>query len=221
MGQKALSARHERSRLAVRLSGALKEKSVSLTHSESLELIAKVLGLADRNTLSARIDASPKAGPAVTLTVRKPVVPMRDLVLFPDMTTPIYAARPKSLAAIEQAMAADKELLFVAQRRAADDDPGSGDLYAIGVVARPLDIAKMPDGSIKMLVQGLRRARVTRIDTQGGCPGGRARALAILPHLQNPGRIADMIARYLSLTFGQRQHLLETTSCSGWRRPWR
>ena len=61
--------------MAQTLRQALKEKSVSLTHSESLELIAKVLGLADWNTLSARIDASPKAGPAVTLTVRKPVVP--------------------------------------------------------------------------------------------------------------------------------------------------
>ena len=233
--------------MAQTLRQAFKEKSVSLTHSESLELIAKVLGLADWNTLSARIDASPKAGPAVTLTVRKPVVPMRDLVLFPDMTSPIYAARLKSLAAIEQAMAADKEMFFVAQRRAADDDPGPGDLYAIGVVARPLDIAKMPDGSIKMLVQGLRRARVIRVDTEGGClvaelaavsREGAAReetatvgrellqrfavhanidlasppqALAILPHLQDPGRIADMIAQYLSLTIEQRQQLLETT----------
>ena len=70
-----------------------RRRSVSLTHSESLELIAKVLGLADWNTLSARIDASPKAAPSGTPTVRKPVLAMRDLVLFPDMTTPIYAGR--------------------------------------------------------------------------------------------------------------------------------
>ena len=73
--------------MAQTLRQALKEKSVSLTHSESLELIAKVLGLADWNTLSARIDASPKAAPSVSPTVRKPVLAMRDLVLFPDMTT--------------------------------------------------------------------------------------------------------------------------------------
>ena len=172
---------------------------------------------------------------------------MRDLVLFPDMTTPIYAGRLKSVAAIEQAMAADREIFSVTQRRAADDDPGPGDLYTLGVVARPLEVSKMPDGSIKMLVQGLRRARVTRFDSEGAClmaelsavsREGAAReetatvgrellqrfaahanidlasppqALAILPHLQDPGRIADMIAQYLSLTIEQRQQLLETT----------
>ena len=74
--------------MAQTLRQAFKEKSVSLTHSESLELIAKLLGLADWNTLSARIDAAPKTVPAITMTVRKPVLPMRDLVLFPDMTAP-------------------------------------------------------------------------------------------------------------------------------------
>ena len=233
--------------MAQTLRQALKERSVSLTHSESLELVAKVLGLADWNTLSARIDASPKAAPSQLPTVRKPVLAMRDLVLFPDMTSPIYAGRPKSLAAIEQAMATDREFFSVAQRRAADDDPGPDDLYALGVVARPLDVFKMPDGSTKMQVQGLRRARATRFDTEGGClvaelapvsREGAAReetatvsrellqrfaahanidlasppqALAILPHLQDPGRIADMIAQYLSLTLEQRQQLLETT----------
>lgn len=233
--------------MAQTLRQAFKEKSVALTHSESLELIAKVLGLADWNTLSARIDAAPKTVAAITMTVRKPVLAMRDLVLFPDMTVPIYAGRPKSLAAIEQAMAADKEFFSVAQRRVADDDPGPGDLHTIGVVARPLDLAKMPDGSIKMLVQGLRRARATRFDTEGAClvaelaavsREGAAReeaatvgrellqrfathanidlasppqALMMLPHLNDPGRIADMIAQYLSLTVEQRQQLLETT----------
>src|SRR4029453_125026 len=104
--------------MAQTLRQALKERSVSLTHSESLELIAKVLGLADWNTLSARIDASPKSAPSLLPTVRKPVLAMRDLVLFPDMTTPIYAGRLKSLAAIEQAMAGDSELFSVPQRRA-------------------------------------------------------------------------------------------------------
>ena len=233
--------------MAQTLRQAFKDKSVSLTHSESLELIARVLGVADWNTLSARIDASPKAAPAITMTVRKPVLPMRDLVLFPDMTSPIYAMRLKTLAAIDQAMAGDKEMFFVTQRRAADDDPGPADLYAIGVIARPLDVAKMPDGSVKMLVQGLRRAKVTRFDMEGAClvadlaavsREGAAReeaatvsrelmqrfaahanidlasppqALGLLPHLQDPGRIADMIAQYLSLTVEQRQQILEAT----------
>lgn len=69
--------------MAQTLRHALKERSVSLTHSESLELIARILGMADWNTLSARIGASPPAAAAEAPTVRRPVLPMRDLVVFP------------------------------------------------------------------------------------------------------------------------------------------
>lgn len=163
------------------------------------------------------------------------------------MTTPIYAMRLKTLAAIDQAMAGDREFFCVTQRRVADDDPGPDDPYTIGVVARLLDVLKMPDGSFRMLGQGLRRARVTRFDTEGDClvaeiaavsregaareeaatvsrdllqrfaahanidPASPPQALAILPHLQDPGRIAERIAQYLSLTIEQRQQLLEAT----------
>jgi ATP-dependent Lon protease len=231
--------------MAQTLRQAFKDKSVALTHSESLELIARVLGVADWNTLSARITASPPAATAEVPTVRRPVLPLRDLVLFPDMTTPIFAMRLKSVAAIEQAMATDKEIFFVTQRKAADDDPGPDELYALGVVARPIEVAKLPDGSIKMMVQGLRRARATRFDPDGGClvaelaaveREGAAReeattvsrellrrfaahanidlesppqALVQLGYLQDPGRIADVIAQYLSLSIEQRQQVLE------------
>ena len=232
--------------MAQTLRQALKDKSVALTHSESLELIARVLGVADWNTLSARINASPPAAAAADVpTVSRPVLPLRDLVLFPDMTTPIFAMRLKSVAAIEQAMATDKEIFFVTQRKAADDDPGPDELYTLGVVARPIEVAKLPDGSIKMMVQGLRRARATRFDPDGGClvaelaaveREGAAReeattvsrellrrfaahanidlesppqALVQLGYLQDPGRIADVIAQYLSLSIEQRQQVLE------------
>lgn len=231
--------------MAQTLRQALKDKSVELTHSESLELISRVLGVADWNTLSAAINASPPATRSEVPTVRRPVLPLRDLVLFPDMTTPIFAMRLKSVAAIEQAMATDKEIFFVTQRKAADDDPGPDDLHALGVVARPIEVAKLPDGSIKMMVQGLRRARAARFDAAGGClvaelaaveREGAAReeaatvsrellrrfeahanislealpqALVQLGYLQDPGRIADVIAQYLSLSIEQRQQVLE------------
>lgn len=231
--------------MAQTLRQALKDKSVELTHSESLELISRVLGVADWNTLSARINAAPPAASAEVPTVRRPVLPLRDLVLFPDMTTPIFAMRLKSVAAIEQAMATDKEIFFVTQRKAADDDPGPDELYTLGVVARPIEVAKLPDGSIKMMVQGLRRARAARFDPSGGClvaelaaveREGAAReeaatvsrellrrfaahanidlqsppqALVQLGYLQDPGRIADVIAQYLSLSIEQRQQVLE------------
>jgi uncharacterized protein len=155
--------------MAQTLRQAFKEKSVSLTHSESLELIATVLGVADWNTLSAAINASPKAAVPAVQTITRPVLPLRDLVLFPGMTSPIFAMRLKSLAAIEQAIAGDKEIFFVTQRRAADDDPGPDDLYALGVVAKAIEVAKLPDGSIKMMVHGVRRARARRFDSEGSC----------------------------------------------------
>jgi ATP-dependent Lon protease len=233
--------------MAQTLRQALKERSTSLTHSESLELIARLFGVADWNTLSARISTAPPASPAEAPAVRMPVLPLRDLVLFPDMTTPIYAMRLKSVGAIGQAMAGDKEIFFVTQRRVADDDPATDDLYSLGVVGRLIDILKMPDGSIKAMVQGLRRARATRIDAGHAClvaelapveREGAAReeaatvsrellqrfaahanidlasppqALVQVPHLQDPGRIADAIAQYLSLSIEQRQQVLEAT----------
>jgi len=231
--------------MAQTLRQVLKDKSVELTHSESLELIARVLGVADWNTLSARINASPSAVATEAAAVRRPVLPLRDLVIFPEMTSPIYAMRLKSVAAIGQAMAGDKEIFFVTQRRVADDDPAPDDLYSLGVVARLIDVVKMPDGSIKAMVQGLRRARATRMDAERAClvaelapveREGVAReeaatvsrellrrfevhanidlasppqALLQLPHLQDPGRIADTIAQYLSLSIEQRQEVLE------------
>jgi len=233
--------------MAQTLRQTLKERSVSLTHSESLELIARLLGLPDWNTLSARINASPKPASAATPTVRRPVLPLRDLVLFPGMTSPIYAMRPKSVAAIEQAMASDQEIFFVTQKRVADDDPAADDLYTLGVVARPIEVAKTPDGAIKMLVQGLRRARAARFEMEGAYLAAELaavsregtvreeaatvsrdllqrfavhanidlesppQALLMLPRLEDPGRIADMIAQYLSISIEQRQQVLEET----------
>ena len=152
--------------MAQTLRRALKDKSISLTHSESLELIAKVLGVADWNVLSAAlqaVDAAPKAA------LRLPVMPLRDIVLFPQMTTPIYAVRLKSLAAIEQAMAGDDQAFFVTQRRVAEDDPGAVDLYRVGVVGRLADVVKLANGATRMMVHGLRRARVVRFETGGDC----------------------------------------------------
>jgi ATP-dependent Lon protease len=158
--------------MAQTLRQALKERSVSLTHSESLELISKVLGFADWNVLSARIQAapSPTGGmPGQVPALRMPAMPLRDLVLFPQMTTPIYAARVKSVEAIERAMNGDKQVFFVTQLRVADDDPKSADLHQLGVIGSLLQVLKMPDGSIKLMVQGLRRARATQFDADGSC----------------------------------------------------
>lgn len=177
--------------MAQTLRQALKERSVSLTHGESLELIAKILGFANWNVLSARIQAGPPAAAVTVQTapaLRRPVMPLRDLVLFPQMTTPIYAIRIKSIGAIERAIAADKEIFFVTQHRVADDDPGPEGLHQVGVIASPIQVQKLPDGATKLLVQGLRRARATRFVGDDIC------LVAELSPLQDEGAMAEEAA---------------------------
>lgn len=159
--------------MAQTLRQALKERSVSLTHSESLELIAKVLGFADWNVLSARIQAEQHD------TIKLPVVPMRDFVLFPQATVPLWASRVKTVRAIGQAMTADKQIFVVTQRRFADDDPKAADLYEVGVITNIVSDLKLEDGTTKLIVRGLRRARIERRPTRPAsspsCPRSRRR----------------------------------------------
>ncbi len=89
-----------------------------------------------------------------------PVLPLRDVVVYPHMVIPLFVGRDKSIKALEAAMASDKQILLVAQKSAADDDPGAGDLYRIGTVATILQLLKLPDGTVKVLVEGNHRARI-------------------------------------------------------------
>jgi ATP-dependent Lon protease len=158
--------------MAQTLREALKTKSVSLTHSESLELVAKTFGLPDWNFLAARIQAShPASHPSVAPTpvdgvtsksggAGIPILPMRDLVLFPQMVAPIFVGREKTRLAVAKAMAADGRVLVVTQRRAADDDPALDALYSVGVTASVIHQATLLDGTLKLFVSGLERATV-------------------------------------------------------------
>jgi ATP-dependent Lon protease len=90
-----------------------------------------------------------------------PVLPLRDIVVFPHMVVPLFVGREKSVRALEAVMRDDKQILLVAQKNAAQDDPDAGDLYEVGTVSTVLQLLKLPDGTVKVLVEGGRRARVT------------------------------------------------------------
>jgi ATP-dependent Lon protease len=90
-----------------------------------------------------------------------PVLPLRDIVVFPHMIVPLFVGREKSVRALEAVMRDDKQILLVAQKNAAQDDPGAGDLYEVGTVSTVLQLLKLPDGTVKVLVEGGKRARVT------------------------------------------------------------
>ncbi|WP_198374361.1 endopeptidase La [Neoroseomonas rubea] len=89
-----------------------------------------------------------------------PVLPLRDIVVFPHMIVPLFVGREKSVRALEAVMKDDKQILLVAQKNAAQDDPGADDLYQIGTVSTVLQLLKLPDGTVKVLVEGGRRARI-------------------------------------------------------------
>jgi len=89
-----------------------------------------------------------------------PVLPLRDIVVFPHMIVPLFVGREKSVRALEAVMRDDKQILLVAQKNAAQDDPGVDDLYKVGTVSTVLQLLKLPDGTVKVLVEGGRRATI-------------------------------------------------------------
>jgi ATP-dependent Lon protease len=88
------------------------------------------------------------------------VLPLRDIVVFPHMIVPLFVGREKSVRALESVMKEDKQILLVAQKNAAQDDPAAGDIYSVGTISTILQLLKLPDGTVKVLVEGLRRAKI-------------------------------------------------------------
>lgn len=97
-----------------------------------------------------------------------PVLPLRDIVVFPHMIVPLFVGRDKSVAALEAAMAADKEIFLVAQLDPANDDPGRDDLYDTGVSAEVMQLLKLPDGTVRVLVAGKERGKLETMQDAGG-----------------------------------------------------
>ncbi|MDX1407772.1 MAG: endopeptidase La, partial [Saprospiraceae bacterium] len=93
-----------------------------------------------------------------------PLLPLRDVVVYPHMVIPLFVGREKSIAALEAAMAADKQIMLVAQRNASDDDPGLDDIYRVGTVSTILQLLKLPDGTVKVLVEGGQRAHLVKAE---------------------------------------------------------
>ena len=91
-----------------------------------------------------------------------PVLPLRDIVVFPHMVVPLFVGREKSVRALEEVMRGDKQILLATQRDRDQDDPAPGDIFEVGVLATVLQLLKLPDGPVKVLVEGKRRAAVLR-----------------------------------------------------------
>jgi len=96
-----------------------------------------------------------------------PLLPLRDVVVFPHMVIPLFVGRPKSIKALEAAMEVGKSIMLVAQKNASKDDPVAADIYDIGCVSNILQMLKLPDGTVKVLIEGAHRARISSIDDGG------------------------------------------------------
>ncbi|KQZ55904.1 DNA-binding protein [Lysobacter sp. Root559] len=130
-----------------------------------------------------------------------PVLPLRDVVVFPHMVIPLFVGRDKSIRALDLAMESDKRILLVAQKSAETDDPGADDLYAIGTLAHVLQLLKLPDGTIKVLVEGVSRVDVDAVAERDGALAGQAHVVE--PVVDREEREVEAIARSLMTLFEQ------------------
>jgi ATP-dependent Lon protease len=177
-----------------------------------------------------------------------PILPLRDIVVFPHMVVPLFVGREKSVRALEEVMRGDKQILLATQKNSGDDDPAPSAIYEVGVVATVLQLLKLPDGTVKVLVEGKSRAQIEVFTDQADYfeakiaiiadEGGEAEeaealsravvdqfenyvklnkkippeALAAIPQIGEPGKLADSIAAHLSVKIPDKQQLLEIIS---------
>ena len=129
-----------------------------------------------------------------------PLLPLRDVVVYPQVVQPLFVGRPRSQRGLEVAMANDKQILLVAQRDPAEDDPGMEDLFEVGTVAAILQLVRLPDGTVKLLVEGLQRARLTKVMLDGDHYRAECQ---ILPSEEAPEEEAQLLVRSLLTQFDQ------------------
>ena len=136
----------------------------------------------------------------MTEGLKLPLLPLRDVVIYPHMVIPLFVGRERSIQALDMAMSADKQIFLVSQRDAAEDDPRQTGLYTIGTVAQILQLLKLPDGTVKVLVEGLRRAELTDLTESDGA---FVAVLAEIPGESLSRTDADVLSRTLLNQFDQ------------------
>lgn len=185
----------------------------------------------------------------LTKSNKYPVLPLRDIVVFPHMIVPLFVGREKSVSALEEVMQSDeKHIILVTQKNAALDDPSADDLYSIGTLGHILQLLKLPDGTVKVLVEGLQRVRINQFsdkkthfeayadvlpDEKSSEEKSEALVrtllnqfeqyiklnrkippdvLVTINQIEDPAKLADTIASYLTIKISDKQHMLEIPS---------
>jgi ATP-dependent Lon protease len=146
-----------------------------------------------------------------------PVLPLRDIVVFPHMIVPLFVGREKSIRALEEVMKNDALILLATQKNASDDDPSPDSIYEVGTLASVLQLLKLPDGTVKVLVEGLERARVQKYSDRSEYYEATAVALAdtdanSVEAITDFAKLSDQVAQHLAVKIADRQGILETLS---------
>jgi len=132
--------------------------------------------------------------------IELPLLPLRDVVVFPHMVIPLFVGRPKSIKALENAMETGKSILLVAQKSAAKDEPSAEDLYELGCIANILQMLKLPDGTVKVLVEGVQRARVLSVEDLRTLFVAKAQPM---PAVETPDNEVEAMRRAIISQFDQ------------------
>jgi ATP-dependent Lon protease len=133
-------------------------------------------------------------------TIELPLLPLRDVVVYPHMVIPLFVGREKSIEALEAAMTGEKQILLLAQKNPADDDPSEDGLYRVGTVATVLQLLKLPDGTVKVLVEGEQRGEIERfIEVDGHC----CAEVQLIDEVDAAEREAEVFIRSLLSQFEQ------------------
>jgi ATP-dependent Lon protease len=189
--------------MAQTLRESLTVKAVTISHSESLELVSRMLGVADWNTLSAvlladrRGSASPAAGPTGA-TASYPALPLRDFVPFPTTSFPLFVGREKTIQALDRAFERQREVVLAVQKRAGVDEPGFDDVYEVGVLARLLELQRLDDRTLKVLVQAHRRVTICRFIGETGAFQAEVADISEGPIPDAPFLIKQAVTRFES-----------------------
>jgi len=133
-------------------------------------------------------------------TIELPLLPLRDVVVYPHMVIPLFVGREKSIEALEAAMTGDKQILLLAQKNPADDDPGEDALYRVGTIATVLQLLKLPAGTVKVLVEGEQRGAVEHF---GQADGYLSAEVSLIDEVAAPDRESEVFVRSLLSQFEQ------------------
>jgi ATP-dependent Lon protease len=186
--------------MAQALRDSLTTKAVTISHSESLELVSKMFGAADWNTLSALIQvgrsAPAAAAPQAEQARTYPAMPIRDFVPFPSATFPLFVGRAKTIHALDHAFQRQREVVLAVQKQAGVDEPGIDDVCNIGVLAGILDMVRLGDGTAKVLTQAYRRIEIRRLFGETGAYLADIADISEGPIPHAPELIQSAVARF-------------------------